>query len=116
VNQSEKLSKNASQAISGADIIGIPAISCWEIAMLVDKARIRMSMDVQVWLNLALQYQNVQLLPLTPEIAVRSTRLPQGFHGDPADRLIVATSLVCKAHLVSKDDKIRQCRYLNVIW
>jgi PIN domain nuclease of toxin-antitoxin system len=110
VNQSEKLTKNASQAINDADIISIPAISCWEIAMPVDKARITLSMDVQIWLELALQYQNVQLLPLTPEIAVRSTRLPRGFHRDLADRLIVASSLVHRAALVSKDDKIQQCR------
>ncbi len=84
--------------------------------MLVDKSRITLSMDVQIWLDLALQYQNVQLLPLTPEIAVRSTRLPQGFHGDPADRLIVASSLVYKSLLISKDEKIRQSGYLQVIW
>ena len=72
--------------------------------------------DVQIWLDLALQHQNVQLLPLTPEIAVRSTRLPKGFHGDPSDRLIVASSLVHKAPLVSKDEKIQQCSYLQVIW
>jgi PIN domain nuclease of toxin-antitoxin system len=84
--------------------------------MLVDKSRITLSMDVQIWLDLALQYQNVQLLPLTPEIAVRSTRLPQGFHGGPADRLIVASSLVYKSSLISKDEKIRQSGYLQVIW
>jgi len=67
-------------------------------------------------LDLALQYQNVQLLPLTPEIAVLSTRLPKGFHGDPSDRLIVSSSIVHKAPLVSKDNKIQQCNYLQVIW
>jgi len=86
MNESNKLSVNALEAINSADLIGIPAISCWEIAMLVEKSRIGLSMDVQIWLDLALQHQNVQLLPLTPEIAVLSTRLPRGFHGDPSDR------------------------------
>jgi PIN domain nuclease of toxin-antitoxin system len=116
MNESSKLSVNALEAINTADVIGIPAISCWEIAMLVEKSRIGLSMDVQIWLDLALQYQNVQLLPLTPEIAVRSTRLPKGFHGDPSDRLIVASSLVHKASLVSKNETIRQYSYLQVIW
>ncbi|WP_374101352.1 PIN domain-containing protein [Pseudanabaena sp. lw0831] len=62
------------------------------------------------------QNSDYPLLPLTPEIAVRSTRLPRGFHGDPSDRLIVASSLVHKAPLVSKDEKIRQCSYLQLIW
>jgi PIN domain nuclease of toxin-antitoxin system len=102
MNESNKLSVNALEAINNADLIGIPAISCWEIAMLVEKLRIGLSMDVQIWLDLALQHPNVQLLPLTPEIAVLSTQLPRRFHGDPSDRLIVASSLVHKAPLVSK--------------
>jgi len=48
--------------------------------------------------------------------AVLSTRLPGDFHGDPSDRLIVASSLVHKAPLVSKDEKIQSWQYLQVIW
>ena len=56
MNESNKLSVNALEAINSADLIGIPAISCWEIAMLVEKSRIGLSMDVQIWLDLALQH------------------------------------------------------------
>jgi PIN domain nuclease of toxin-antitoxin system len=115
-NESGKLSTKALDAINGADLIGIPAISCWELAMLVSKGRIGLSMDVQIWIDAALQRPKVSLLPLTPEIAVLSTRLPGDFHGDPSDRLIVASSLVHKAALVSKDGKIQSCQYLQVIW
>lgn len=116
ITESENLSVQATEAINKADIIGIAAISCWELAMLVAKNRIGLSMDVQIWINLALQHPKIQLLALTPEIAVLSTRLPGNFHGDPADRLIVASSLVHKAQLISKDDKIKQWGYLQVIW
>lgn len=84
--------------------------------MLVAKGRLGLSVDVQVWIDRALQRPKVILLPLTPEIAVVSTRLPGDFHGDPADRLIVATSSVHKAALVSKDEKIQQWGYIQVIW
>ncbi|ELS00051.1 type II toxin-antitoxin system VapC family toxin [Gloeocapsa sp. PCC 73106] len=84
--------------------------------MLVAKNRIGLSMDVQIWMNLAFQHPLAQLLPLTPEVAVLSTRLPGDFHGDPADRLIVASSLVHKVSLVSKDEKIQKWGYLPVIW
>ncbi|QNP29938.1 MULTISPECIES: type II toxin-antitoxin system VapC family toxin [Cylindrospermopsis] len=94
ITESKNLSVQATEAINKADIIGIAAISCWELAMLVAKNRIGLSMDVQIWINLALQHPKIQLLALTPEIAVLSTRLPGNFHGDPADRLIVASSLV----------------------
>lgn len=104
-NESTKLAARAKETIEQSDSIGISAISCWELAMLVAKGRLGLSMDVQVWIELALQRPKIILLPLTPEIAVLSTRLPGDFHGDPADRLIVASSLVHKAALVSKDEK-----------
>ncbi len=115
-NESTNLSVKALDAIQETDLIGIPAISCWELAMLVSKRRMGLSMDVQVWIDLALQRPKVKLLPLTPEIAVLSTRLPGDFHGDPSDRLIVASSLVHRSPLVSKDEKIQNWQYLQVIW
>jgi PIN domain nuclease of toxin-antitoxin system len=102
--ESPKLSTQSAEAIAINTEIGISAIRCWELAMLLSKNRIMLSMDVQIWLNLALQHPKVILLPLSPEIAVLSTRLPGEFHGDPADRLIVASSLVHKVSLVSKDE------------
>lgn len=69
-----------------SSIIGIPAISCWELAMLVAKNKIGLSMDVQIWMSLAFQHPKAQLLTLSPEIAVLSTRLPGEFPGDPADK------------------------------
>jgi len=113
---SSNLSEKASKAIKNASSIGIPAICCWEIAMLAAKKRIGLSMDVQVWIDLALQKNRVQIVPLSPEIAVLSSRLPGEFHGDPADRLIVATSLALKAPLVSKDCKISSCGFVRTIW
>jgi PIN domain nuclease of toxin-antitoxin system len=115
-NESIKLTPRAKERIQQTDLIGISAISCWELAMLVAKGRLGLSMDVQIWLDLALQRPNMILLPITPEIAVLSTRLPGDFHGDPADRLIVASSLVQKAALVSKDEKIQKYSHLEVIW
>lgn len=115
-NESINLSVGAGEAIKQADLIGIPVISCWEISMLVAKSRIELSMDVEVWIDLALQHPKVKLLPLTPAIAVLSTQLPGDFHGDPADRLIVATSLIQQAPLISKDRKIQSWGYVEVIW
>lgn len=46
----------------------------------------------------------VNLLPLTPEIAVRAVSLPE-HHSDPQDRLIIATALCCGADLMSLDQK-----------
>jgi PIN domain nuclease of toxin-antitoxin system len=115
-NESRKLSSKANGVIQETNIIGIPAICCWEIAMLATKSRIELSMDVSDWIDLALNRPKVQLLPLTPAIAVMSTQLSGDFHGDPADRFIVATSLIHQSPLVSKYQKIQNWGGIDAIW
>src|SRR5580700_1252150 len=70
--------------------LGVSAISCWEVAKLVELGRLQLARPVDQWLAQALQ-PPVQLLPLSPEVAVASTQLPGTFHKDPADQMIVAT-------------------------
>jgi len=94
----------------------VSSICSWEVAMLEAKSRFTLGMDVQVWLNISLDHPKTQLLPLNPEIAVLSTRLPGNFHSDPADRLIIATCLTYQAPLLSKDSLIQKWGYINVIW
>lgn len=84
--------------------------------MLVAKNRIGFKIDIQDWVELALQRPKIQLLPIDPKIAVLSTRLPGDFHEDPADRLIVATCLIHGAPLVSKDKRITEWGYIPVTW
>jgi PIN domain nuclease of toxin-antitoxin system len=113
---SKNISKRADKAISSAETIYISAISCWEVSMLVAKDRLVMDRDVEVWMDQALKLQRVRLAPLTPAIAVRSSRLDRMFTGDPADRIIVATALEYGYSIVSKDDRIRKYPKVRVIW
>ncbi|MBL7092681.1 type II toxin-antitoxin system VapC family toxin [candidate division KSB1 bacterium] len=117
VNDSlDELSSKALESIQSEDTLGVSIISCWEIAMLVAKDRLRLNIDVQSWIDQALKYPGVKLLNLNPEITVLSTRLPGKFHGDPADRLIVATCMQNNISLISKDKKIHSWGNINVIW
>lgn len=50
--------------------------------------------------------QGVRLTPLTPAIAIESSFLPATFHGDPADRLLVATARALPATVVTRDRAI----------
>jgi PIN domain nuclease of toxin-antitoxin system len=113
---SPRLSKNAAKAIHGARTVYVSAISCWEVAMLVAKGRLVFDRDVELWLNLALKLPGVELAPLSPRIAVRSARLGEGFLGDPADCVIVATALEYGWAIVSKDERIRSYPGVRVIW
>jgi PIN domain nuclease of toxin-antitoxin system len=86
--------------------LGVCATSCWEVAKLVELGRLQLACPVDQWLAQALQ-PPVQLLPLTPDVAVGSTQLPGAFHKDPADQIIVATARVYGCPLVTLDRLIR---------
>ena len=84
--------------------------------MLEAKGRVRLDRPVSEWLHQVLELPGLELLPLSPGVAVRSARLPPGFHGDPADRLIVATALVEFAPLVTADEKLHRLPGLETVW
>lgn len=98
-----------------AEEIGICAISCWEVSLLVAKGRLELDRDVLLWITQALELPKVKLLDLSPAVAVASTRL-EWAHDDPADRIIVATAMALRVPVVSKDKRIRSFRPVNAIW
>ena len=86
--------------------LGISVISCWEVAKLVEYKRLTLPCPISDWFEQALSYPGIQLLSLTPRIAVESTQLPGTFHRDPADQIIVATARIYDCELLTADDKI----------
>src|SRR5690606_11898826 len=67
---------------SEAGLLAVSAISVWEVGMLAAKGRISFSRTIDDWVRFALEAPGVRLLPLSPEIALESTRLPEAIHGD----------------------------------
>lgn len=94
--------------------LGVCAISCWEVAKLVARGRLAFPDTAGPWLQQALGYPGVQLLPLSPEVAVESTQLPGTFHRDPADQIIVATARLHGCPLVTLDRKIRSYPHVQL--
>ncbi len=84
--------------------------------MLVNKGRIGFNRDVGEWITLALKRPNVKLLSCSAEEMVCAARLPGNFHGDPADRFLVAACLTHNATLISKDQKLHTWNQITVIW
>ena len=82
------------------------AITPWEIGLLVSKKRIDLRRDVLEWMRDALATPGMSLVPLDPEIAVTSTRLPFEMHADPADRILAATARQLGATLVTADHRL----------
>ncbi len=108
VHDDEQLTANQLDAIqtNETDTIGVSAISCWEIAKLVERGRLELPVPLEKWFEQALSYPGIRILELTPEIAIESTRLPGEFHRDPADQIIVATARVHDCPLVTADERI----------
>ena len=83
--------------------LGVSVISFWEVAMMVNKGRLKIQMDLQLWRRSLLE-SGLQEIPLTGEVAIYSALLDD-FHGDPADRMIVATAQYLNAEWVTADEK-----------
>lgn len=94
----------------------VSAISCWEVAMLVQRGRLALSLEVERWLALVVSITAVHLVPLEPAVAVAATRLPEPFHADPADRFLVAQARELAVPLLSADNKIRAYPHVHILW
>ena len=118
VDGSERLTpaqRSAIEAEQQGGAVGISAISCWEISLLVAQERLELQTEVLTWLRDELAYPGVRLLPLTAEVAVEAYQLPDTFHRDPADRLIVATARHHACPLVTSDRKILDYPHVSTV-
>ena len=115
LKQHQSFSEKASKTIKSASCKWISAISCWELAKLVEKKRIGFSIPLLTWIRRSLNELNIRVADLSPEIAVESTVL-HGFHSDPADQIIVATSRVLGMPLVTADKQILEFSEVQSIW
>ena len=96
--------------------IRVSSISVWEVAQLVARGRLELTMDTQDWVARSESLPFLEFVPVDNRIAIRSTELPGSFHADPADRLIVATTQALGATLITKDTKLRRYRHLETLW
>ncbi|HRG16622.1 MAG TPA: type II toxin-antitoxin system VapC family toxin [Pseudomonadota bacterium] len=114
-----RLSAAAARAIASEQEGGrilVSSISAWELAMLVERGRVALSIDTEQWLALAANVESLQFVPVDNDIAVKSVNLPGEFHKDPADRIVVATARRFAAPLVTADEKILAYPHLRTIW
>ena len=96
--------------------IRVSSISVWEVAQLVARGRLELTMDVADWVEKSESLPFLEFVPLDNRIAIRSTRLPGTLHTDFADRIIVATAQTLGATLVTKDEKLRRYRHVETLW
>jgi PIN domain nuclease of toxin-antitoxin system len=119
ISNPDLLSKRAKEAVNAGakdKSILISSISAWELALLVSKKRLKLTLDVTDWIAKSENLPFIQFVPLTNSIAVKSVNLPLPLHPDPADRIIIATALSVGAPLVTKDRKLLDYAPIKTIW
>ena len=94
----------------------ISDITIWEVAMLVQKERIKIDVNAANFINLYLQTRNISVVQISPEIADLSVRFGAEINKDPADRIICATARVRNAQLVTADKNLLSSGLINTIW
>jgi PIN domain nuclease of toxin-antitoxin system len=120
ISEPTRVPAKASRAIAGAVRAGEPiaasSISIWEIAMLVDRGRLTLTMDVDSWIGKVETLPFLTFIPIDNQIAARSVRLERFPNRDPADRMIVATALGHGASLITADAALHKYRSVKTIW
>ena len=112
---SNKAKKFINKAIKKKGIL-ISSISAWEVALLVMKKRLVLTVDVSDWIMKSEALPFIKFIPVTNSIAVKSVNLAEPLHSDPADRIIIATAISEGFPLITKDDKILTYPHVQTIW
>lgn len=103
------LSSSSRKAIDRAreqERLLISPISVWEISMLVERKRIKLEMDLTDWLKQWIELPGIITADISFQVAILSNRLPGIIHGDPADRILIASAYEENAVLITADKKI----------
>jgi PIN domain nuclease of toxin-antitoxin system len=107
------LAEDAPLAQSALDLLAAAAdaemstyvspITAWEIGLLIARARLKLLITPQRWLQRLLEVPGVRLADMSPELLIASSFLPGDPPRDPADRIIVATARDYGATLITRD-------------
>lgn len=112
---SERAKRSLDAAIEERGIL-ISSISAWEVALLVAKKRLKLTLDVIDWIAKSEVLPFIKFIPVDNAVAIKSVSLPQPLHNDPADRIIIATAISMGSPLVTKDEKILKYPHVQTIW
>jgi len=116
----EKLSPAATRAIRRAAAstgLGLSSISLWELALLIEKRRLRLKgTTTRVFLDAIVHTPALSVIEIDAEIATLAARFPPDFPGDPADRIIAATARARDVSLVTRDRALLESPLLRTVW
>jgi PIN domain nuclease of toxin-antitoxin system len=106
--------RQALDSLAAEKKLCVPAICIWEAQMLSSRGRIELPLPFAAWLRQATAAEMLTVLPLDADVAIALNDLPASFHGDPADRMIVATARANGLPLATHDKAIRKSRLVKI--
>lgn len=124
VANGEPISRSAHTAVVQAGLAAgvlVSPISAWEIGLL-SKPRpgrgpaLRFIPDPKTWFARFMSGPGIKAAPFTPDVAIDASFLPGDFHGDPGDRIIVATARHLGVPVVTRDTKIAAYADAGHVW
>ena len=118
VNDTNRLSLAQQDVVASASAdspLLVSDISLWEVAVLHSLSRIQLTIPLREWLDKAVSPPLVRRHGISPAIAAELVTLPDSFHRDPADRILVATARVLGATLLTQDRKIVDAALANTL-
>ena len=98
-----RLSAPARRRIDSATLVGVSAITAWEVGLKAARGELKLPMEAEEWFESAIAHHRLQVFEITPRIAFEANRLPW-HHRDPADRFILATARLHHMAVVTADD------------
>ncbi len=107
LSQQSRMEPEAVAAIDEASDDGRPIrlslITSWELGLLAKSGRAAMAQTPAAIFRAFLRLPGVVLEDLTADILIDSSLLPTPIHGDPADRIIIATARALDLTIVTRD-------------
>lgn len=106
----EPISQEARQVLdkmpAHSRLVQMSAFSAWEVGMLASRGRLKLTRPPLDWFRVMQQRFGIDVVPLVPEILVASSFLPEPVHGDPADRILIATAREHDLTIITRDRAI----------
>lgn len=117
ISDPEQLTRSARQALlKKSTEVFVSPISCAEVACLVERKRIILDRHWKIWFRHFVDLNGWQVIPIDLPVIEESYSLPQEFHRDPADRIIVASARLFHCEVITADHKIIDYPHVKTLW
>jgi PIN domain nuclease of toxin-antitoxin system len=119
VAEPKRIPSKATRAITVAlkkkEMLAVSSITMWEIALLGRLGRLKLSIELDVWLSKVEALPFLAFYPVDNKVARRSAMLDLATR-EPADRIIVTTAIEHGATLVTGDEQMQAYQRVATLW